>query len=113
MSATSGPFSARFVAVSLGHVAAVGQTFFIGDGLSDGNIVQQFIAPSGATRVFLSIAASIGASGGNLGSLSGDVTGATAIAAAVPEPAHGALLAAGFVSVGGMARRRRMPSVVA
>jgi hypothetical protein len=34
---------------------ALGQVFYIGDGLTSGNVFQQFIAPAGATRLFLGI----------------------------------------------------------
>ena len=81
--------------------------------MTDGGIVQQFTAPAGATRLFLGVADSIGASGGNLGGFAVDVAGATSIAAAVPEPASWALLLAGFATVGAAARRRRPTTVVA
>jgi hypothetical protein len=34
---------------------ALGQVFFIGNGLTDANAIQQFVAPIGATRLFLGI----------------------------------------------------------
>ncbi len=90
------------------YAPGLGQIFFIGDGLTDGGVVQQFAAPVGATRLFLAAADSIGASGGNPGSLSVDVTGATPVAGAVPEPASWALFLAGFGTIGMAARRRRV-----
>jgi hypothetical protein len=75
------------------------QIFLIGDGSGE-----TFTAPPGATRLFLGVADSIGASTGDLGSLSVDFTGGVA---AVPEPATWALLLASFAGVGAMMRRRR------
>lgn len=34
---------------------ALGQVFYIGDGVTGGNVIQTFIAPAGATRLFLGI----------------------------------------------------------
>jgi hypothetical protein len=34
---------------------ALGQVFFIGDGVTNANVIQQFIAPALATRLFLGI----------------------------------------------------------
>lgn len=96
----------------LTYAPTLGQIFFIGDGLTDTNAVQQFTAPGGATRLFLAVSDSIGASFDNSGSLSVDVTGAT-LAGTVPEPASWALLVAGFGAVGTAARRRRTTVVAA
>ena len=97
----------------LTNAPALGQIFFIGDGLTDTSVVQQFTSPGGATRLFLAVADSIGASGGNLGSLSVDVTGATLAAGAIPEPASWALMLVGFGVIGTVARRRRAMVVTA
>jgi hypothetical protein len=87
------------------------QIFFIGDGLTGTGTgaVQTFIAPMGAAKLYIAVADSIGASGGNPGSLVVQFTGAT-LAAAVPEPAAWALMLIGFGGVGAMARRRPRPA---
>ena len=41
----------------------LGQVFFIGDGVTAGNVFQQFIAPTGATRLFLGIPDAFGFNG--------------------------------------------------
>lgn len=84
------------------------QIFFIGDGWTGNGTgtVQQFFAPTGATRLYLATADSYGSSVGNLGQLTVAVTGAEA-AGAVPEPASWAMLIAGFGVIGAAARRRR------
>jgi hypothetical protein len=41
----------------------LGQVFFIGDGVTSGNVFQEFIAPTGATRVFLGISDAFGFNG--------------------------------------------------
>jgi hypothetical protein len=75
------------------------QIFFIGDGLTGtgGGSVQQFIAPAGATRLFLGIPDGTGWNN-NGGSFSVTVT-------AIPEPAAGAALAA--ITALGLAMWRR------
>jgi hypothetical protein len=67
----------------------LGQTFFIGDGLTaTGGITQEFIVPAGASRLFLGFADANGIQGApgeyqdNSGSLQADVT-----ISGVPEPA--------------------------
>ncbi len=80
------------------YTPGLNQIFLIGSGLGE-----SFIAPTGATRLYLAVADSIGGSTGNLGALSVEFTGA---ATALPEPAAWALLIAGFGLVGAMARRR-------
>jgi hypothetical protein len=87
---------------------ALDQIFFLGDGLTSGNVTQQFIAPSGATRLFLAAADSYGSSTGNLGYLSVDITGATYVSGGgtVPEPATWALMGLGFGAAGALLRRK-------
>lgn len=49
-------FSSAGLGVNFASLApALGQVFYIGDGLTDSNVFQQFLAPSGATRLFLGI----------------------------------------------------------
>lgn len=110
-SGTGGPASLDFTdpsVVSLaGFTPLLNQIFFIGDGLTgpgDGSgSVQTFLAPTGATRLYLAVADSYGSSTGNLGSLdvTYDATGG------VPEPAAWALMLAGFGLTGAALRRRR------
>ena len=56
---------------------AVGQVFFIGDGLTSGNVRQQVVAPSGATRLYLGTMDGFGWFN-NTGSFSAQVTDLTA-----------------------------------
>jgi len=77
------------------------QIFFIGDGLTGtgSGAEQQFTAPAGATRLFLSVADSVGGSQNNVGSLTVDVI--------TPEPsafAPGVLACLAMLRV---ARKRR------
>ncbi|HEY1687002.1 MAG TPA: hypothetical protein VGG19_19735 [Tepidisphaeraceae bacterium] len=72
------------------------QVFFIGDGLDASNNVQQFIAPVGATRLFIGTADGYGWND-NSGSFDVTVT-------ALPEPAGVWMLGVGCVSL--LQRRR-------
>jgi hypothetical protein len=91
------------------------QVFFIGDGLADGITTQQFVAPVGATQLFLGIADAYGANNDNVGYLSTIVTGATYVSGAgtVPEPAAWAFMVLGFGAVGSVMRRRSRAAVAA
>jgi len=85
------------------YTPVLNQIFFIGDGMmgtGTGN-VQQFVAPTGATRLFIAVADSYGSSTGNLGALAVGVNVAT-----VPEPESYAMLLAGLGLLGFMSRRR-------
>ena len=88
---------------------ALNQIFFLGDGVTDTAALQQFVAPAGATRLFLAAADSYGSSTGNLGALTVNISGATPIAA--PEPAGWALMMLGLGVVGAQLRRRLAPGV--
>lgn len=84
---------------------ALNQIFIIGDGSGE-----TFTAPSGATRLFLAAADSIGGSTGNLGALRVSVTGVSA----VPEPSAWALMIIGFLGLGALTRSaRRRQALVA
>jgi hypothetical protein len=85
----------------------IGQVFFIGNGVTDGNQTQTFYAPVGATRLYLGFGdgyyfqGNIGEYQNNSGSLNASVT-------AVPEPASAALILAGvalMVAVRGRNKR--------
>src|SRR5207244_8586602 len=83
----------------------IGQVFFVGDGLANGNTTQKFFIPAGATRLFLGFSDAPnqvglpGAYADNTGSLNVGVT-------AVPEPSSFALLLAALLAV--TTARRRM-----
>jgi hypothetical protein len=48
---TGGGLGTEFLSLT----PALGQVFFIGNGVTSGNVFQEFVAPAGATRVFLGI----------------------------------------------------------
>jgi hypothetical protein len=80
------------------------QIFFIGDGLTGtgtGNF-QEFTVPAGATGLYLGVADSVGASTGNLGSISGSVNGATSVpeGPALPTLGLGTLALLGAMAIG-------------
>jgi hypothetical protein len=91
----------------------LGQVFYIGDGVTSGNVFQTFIAPAGATRLALGIPDGFGFVG--LPGAYDDNDGSYRVRIGinqvpVPEPATLALLGAGFIAVGtriGRGRRRR------
>lgn len=90
---------------------ALGQVFYIGDGLTSGSVFQTFIAPTGATRLALGIPDGFsfvglpGAYDDNDGSYRVRI-GVNQVPT-VPVPAALPLFLSGLAAVGVMARRRR------
>jgi len=78
------------------------QVFFIGDGVGAGNVVQTFLVPTGATRLYLGTMDGYGW-WNNVGAYDVSVT-------AVPEPETYAMMLAGLGMLGLIARRRKTPS---
>lgn len=90
---------------------ALGQLFFIGDGLTAGGVQQQFLVPDAASRLFFGIADG-GSFVGNPGFYADNVgtyttTYAVSATSTVPEPSTWALLATGLATIAGISARRR------
>lgn len=93
-------FSAGALGIEFTTLApALKQVFFIGDGQTAGGVVQQFLVPEGATRLYLATHDGYGWYN-NSGVISVTVS-------AVPEPAGWALLLAGGAVLVGWSGRRR------
>ena len=92
----------------------LGQIFYIGDGKTSLDTFQQFIAPAGATRLFLAIPDGFGFVGGpgayddNDGSYQIRIgVNQVPVVPGIPEPETYALMLAGLAALGVMQRRRR------
>ena len=88
----------------------LGQTFFIGDGLTDtGALVQQFHAPTDASRLFLGFidAAGFNNSPGYYDDNTGSLTATLSITSPVPESPTVTLLGLGLVGIIGTILRER------
>lgn len=89
----------------------IGQIFFIGDGVTSSSVFQQFMAPLGATRLFLGIPDGFGFNGApgayddNDGSYRIRV-GINETPTSVPEPGMLSLIGMGLLGLVGIARRR-------
>jgi len=99
---SAGAIGRNFLSLS----PAIGQVFFIGNGLTDSNQAQTFYAPAGATLLFLGLpdgydfAGDPGQYQDNAGSLNVSVN-------AVPEPAPIILLLAGSVTMAAIRYRNK------
>lgn len=94
---------------------ALGQIFYIGDGVTSGNVFQTFIAPAGATRLFLGIpdGFSFGGAPGAYDDNDGSYRVRIGIneTPTIPEPATWMLMLAGLAFSGFAASRaRRKPA---
>lgn len=105
---------ARFAAGQQGAATIaplLNQIFWIGDGLTGtgSGAVQQFFAPSGATRLYLGSTDGFGWYN-NSGVSRVTINYTPAAAGAIPEPATWAMLILGFSGVGALVRRCRETS---
>jgi hypothetical protein len=89
----------------------VGQIFFIGNGSTSGSVLQQFVVPGTATRLYFGIADAAGFVGvpgfydDNVGTY--QVSYSVAAVSAVPEPATISLFAVGAIATLLLHRRKR------
>ena len=89
----------------------LGQVFYIGNGLTSGGSFKEFIAPAGATRLFLGIPDGFGFNGppGAYDDNDGAyriAIGINQVPVVVPEPQTYAMLALGLGLLAGVARRK-------
>jgi hypothetical protein len=95
----------------LSYSPELGQVFFVGDGRTSGDLLQQFLVPDGATRMYFGIADASTFWGDpdfyddNLGSYNIEYS-VSGQSTPVPEPQTVALLAFGFGALGVIRRRR-------
>jgi hypothetical protein len=87
----------------------IDQLFFIGDGLTGtgSGTTQTFLAPIGATTLYLAVADSVGSSTGNSGSITVDVSQSGGAPSAVPEPGALSLVGLGCAGMARFVRRRK------
>jgi len=89
----------------------LGQVFFIGDGVTSGNVFQEFIAPTGATRFFVGITDAFGFNGApgafddNDGSYRITI-GINEVPTSVPEPAVILLFGSSLIGLIGMRKKQ-------
>jgi hypothetical protein len=83
----------------------LGQEFFIGDGHTDGLLLQDFIVPTGATRLYLGFADAQNSGQGVPGHYA-DNSGFLNVAVAVPEPSAAVLIIAGLAALGAKRYRK-------
>ena len=97
----------------LGLTPGLGQVFYIGNGVTSGNVFQEFTAPTGATRVFFGVSDAFGFNGApgafddNDGSYRIRVGINEIPTTAVPEPGSLFLVGLGVTALGGARRRLR------
>lgn len=106
----STPASREFTSLT----PALGQVFYIGDGKTSANVFQQFIAPAGATRLYLAIPDGFGFAGApgayddNDGSYRIRIgVNEVPVVPGIPEPETYALMLAGLAALGVAQRQRR------
>jgi hypothetical protein len=97
---------------ALSYAPGIGQVFFVGNGSTAADVMQQFLVPDGATHLYFGIADAFIFSGlpdfydDNLGTYTIEYA-VNGTPTTVPEPTTAALLSLGLVAFG-VARRRRV-----
>ena len=85
----------------------IGQVFFIGDGVTDGNQIQTFYAPAGATSLYLGFGDAY-LFQGDIGQYQDNVGSLNVVVTAVPEPTTVALMLVGSaLMIAGRCRKTR------
>ena len=109
--ATPAPAALDFTSVASQNYTSLSpvlkQIFFIGDGVTDGGIIQEVVAPAGATRLYLGTMDGFGWYN-NSGEFNVAVTGSGSSASSpIPLPAGAPLLVAGLAALGLIRARQR------